>query len=145
MYSVYELTGMALWLIGLGATYFSRFYLRKNKKLKSVDLGKISPRFTYLRRDYLKSYQTTFFIVVGILFIVYELNKDPWIHLGPVLFAPTFAIPALFDGILALRTAVFPTTTWYDWDSFVYDKKKEFYSIAKLQIGLGIFIVICFG
>jgi len=133
---------VALLIVGLGVIYFSRFCLRDCQKLTGKGLEKIDSRFGNIKQKYLWSNTAIVLLASFISLIVYLSNKIYWADKVFTLAVPIFAIGALFDGLFAIRTGIFPTSTKYTWDSFVYDAEGEFRWVANWQITLSIALLI---
>lgn len=129
-------------LFGLGIVYLSRFLLRKYPKLTGDELKSLNPELEGIHRKY-RVLNTATVLVVGLLcFVLYQLNRAFWEERVVVLFVPIFVVLALFDGLFALRTKVFPMTTRYNWDHYVYDRDEELRWVAYWQIGLALFLLV---
>jgi len=134
--------GIALLLSGLGVIYLSRFLLRKHPKMTGNDLKSLSPSLEGIHQTYLVLNTVTVLSFAFFLFLVYQSNKTFWGERVLVLFVPVFIVFALFDGIFALRTKVFPTTTRYNWNSYVYDADEKFRWVAYWQISLAFVLLV---
>ena len=128
-------------LSGLGVIYLSRFLLRKYPKVSGNELKSFDPDLEGIHKTYLVLNTVTVGLVAFILFLVYQANPIFWGSRVLVLFIPVFAVFAMFDGLFALRTKVFPTTTKHNWNSFVYDKDDELRWVALWQIGLSMVLL----
>ena len=134
--------GYALMLSGVGIIYLSRFLLRKYPKMTSDDLKNIDLNLAGIHQTYRALNITTVFSFAFILFLIYQLNKSFWEERVFVLVIPVSVAYALFDGIFALRTKVFPTTTRYNSNSYVYDADEKLQWVAYWQIGLAFLLLI---
>ena len=123
-------------LSGLGVIYLSRFLLRKYTKMTGNELKSIDSSLEGIHQTYFSLNMLTVLSFAFFLFLVYQSNKIFWEERALVLFTPGFIVLALFDGLFALRTKVFPTTTRYNWNSYVYDADEKLRWIAYWQIGL---------
>ena len=118
------LGGLAL-LFGLGIVYLSRFLLRKHTKRTGSELESLDSELEGIHRTY-RVLNTVILLSAGFfLFLIYQGNRAFWDERIIVLFIPVFAVFALFDGFFALRTKVFPTTTKYNLNSYVYDRDNK--------------------
>jgi hypothetical protein len=129
-------------LFGLGIVYLSRFLLRNYPKLTGSELESLSSELEGMHRTY-RVLNTVTVLSVGFLcFLLYQLNRAFWEERVIVLFVPIFVVFTLVDGLFALRTKVFPTTTKYNWDNYVYDGDEELSWVAYWQIGLSMFLLV---
>jgi hypothetical protein len=138
------LGGLAL-LFGLGIVYLSRFLLRKHAKRTGSELESIDSELEGIHRTYRVLNTATLLAAGFFLFLIYQRNRAFWEERIIVLFIPVFAVFALFDGLFALRTKVFPTTTKYNLNSYVYDRDDELRWIAFWQIGLSVLLLVLDG
>ena len=136
------LISFGLMFSGLGIIYLSRFLLRKYPKMKGDDLRRLDSSLGNIHQTYFTSNLVTVLSFAFCLFLIYQSNKPFWEERVAVLFIPIFAVFALFDGIFALRTKVFPTTTKYNWNSYVYDADERLRWVAYWQIGLAVVLLI---
>jgi len=136
MKDLYFKIGVALMISGLGVIYLSRFLLRKCPKMTGSDLKNLDTNLEGLHKTYFSLSTLTVLLFGFFLFLVYQSNRTFWEQRVFVLFIPVFVVFALFDGLFALRTKVFPATTRYNWNSYVYDADEKLRWVAYLQIGL---------
>jgi hypothetical protein len=109
--------GIVALFSSLGLVYFSRFLLRKHPKLTGEELEHRNVELQGVHRSY-RIFNTLTLLGVGFfLFLLYLFNQGFWEKRLVVLFIPIFAVYALFDGMFAARTKVFPTTSRYDLNS----------------------------
>lgn len=134
--------GVTLLLSGLGVVYLSRFLLRRYPKMTGNDLKNLDPSLEGIHQTYLALNTVTVLSFAFFLFLIYQSNKTFWEERVLVLFVPVFIVFALFDGIFALRTKVFPTTTRYNWNSYVYDADEKLRWVAFWQIGLAVVLLV---
>jgi hypothetical protein len=134
--------GFALLISGLGVIYLSRFLLRKHPKMTGNDLKNLDLSLEGIHQTYLVLNTVTVLSFAFFLFLIYQSNKTFWEERVLVLFVPVFVVFALFDGIFALRTKVFPTTTRYNWNSYVYDGEEKLRWVAYWQIGLAVVLLV---
>ena len=132
-------------VLGLGVVYASRFLLRRYPKMTGSELESVNSEFEGIHRTYLTFNFVIMFIVSIILFLIYRSNQAFWESRVIVLFVPVFATFALSDAFFALRTKVFPTSTRYNWNSYVYDANEELRWVAFWQIGLSMILMIVDG
>ncbi len=129
-------------LFGLGVVYLSRFLLRNHPKLTGSELESLHSELEGIHRTY-RVFNTVTVLSVGFLcFLIYQLNRTFWEERVVVLFVPVFVVFTLFDGLFALHTNVFPTTTRYNLDNYVYDRHEELRWVAFWQIGLSMFLLV---
>ena len=127
---------------GLGVVYFSRLLLRKYPKLTGSELESLNPKLESIHRTY-RAFNTITLLSVGLfLFLIYQSNRPFWGERVVVLFVPVFAAFTLFDGLFALRTKVFPTTTRYNLNSYVYDSDNRLRWVAFWQLGLSFLLLV---
>ena len=136
------LISFGLMFSGLGIIYLSRFLLRKHPKMKGDDLKRLDASLENIHQTYFTLNLVTVLSFAFCMFLVYQSNKPFWEVRVSVLSIPVFAVFALFDGIFALRTKVFPTTTKYNWNSYVYDAEEKFRWVAYWQIGLAVILLV---
>lgn len=129
-------------LFGLGIVYLSRFLLRNYPKLTGSELENLKPELEGIHRTYRVLNTVTVLSIGFFCFLIYQLNRTFWEERVMVLFVPIFVVFTLFDGLFALRTKVFPTTTRYNLDNYVYDSDEELSWVAYWQIGLSIFLLV---
>lgn len=135
------LGGLAL-LFGLGIVYLSRFLLRKHIKQTGSELESLDSELEGIHRTYWV-FNTAILLSAGFfLFLIYQRNRAFWDERIIVLFIPLLAVFALFDGLFALRTKVFPTTTKYNLNSYVYARDNELGWVAFWQIRLSILLLV---
>ena len=134
--------GLPLLFSGLGVIYLSRFLLRRYPKMTSDDLKHLHPQLEGTLQNYLSYNLATGLGFAGFLFLVYKMNQAFWQERSFLLFVPVFVVFALFDGIFALRTRVFPTTTKINSNSYVYDPDEKLRWVAFWQIGLAILLLL---
>jgi hypothetical protein len=130
-------------IVVLSTMYFSRFYLRNYSKITDEELVKLHPELGSIKLKY-NVIQTivalVFFLFFAVALNIYGKSEMIVIFLGlPTLLAVTF-----YDGLFELTTGVYPATTKYNWNQFVYDDSKSLRWVAILQIGLAILeTIIC--
>lgn len=134
--------GIALMLSGLGVIYLSRFLLRNHTKLTGVELKKLNPELGDVHQTYYIFNTLTVLSFAFVLFLVYQSNRAFWEERVFFLFTLVSIVFALFDGIFALKTKVFPATTRYNWNNYVYDANKKLSWVAYWQIGLSIILLM---
>jgi len=134
--------GVALMVSGLGVIYVSRFLLRKYPKMTGKELKNVDPNLESIHKTYLFSSTFTFLLFAFFLFLIYQSNRAFWEERVLVLFVLSLVVFALFDSFFALRTKVFPTTTRYNWNSYVYDGDEKLRWVAFWQIGLSILLLV---
>ncbi len=128
--------------LGLGAVYLSRILLRKHPKMTGDELKNIVPNLEGIHKTYLFNSTLTAFWFAVFLFLMYQLNRTFWEERVGILFVSFFAVLALFDGFFALYMKVFPTSTKYNWNSYLYDPDSKFQWVAYWQIGLAVVLLV---
>lgn len=127
---------------GLGVVYLSRLLLRKHPKLTGSELESLNSELEGIHRTY-RVFNTVTLLSVGFfLFLLYQLNRAFWEERVVVLFIPIFSVFTLFDGLFALRTKVYPTTTQHNLNSYVYDSDNQLRWVAFWQIGLSLLLLV---
>ena len=134
--------GVTLLLLSLGINYFSRFLLRNYPKMTGDELKVINSKLEGIHQTHLVLSTITFLSVAFFAFLIYQANPIIWKERAFLLFTPVLAIYALFDGLFAINTNVFPATTRYKWNSFVYDKDQKLRWVALWQSGLSIILMV---
>jgi hypothetical protein len=135
-------TNLLFPLAGLAVIYLSRILLWKQPKLTGNELKSFNLGFENIHETYLTFYTVLGLSVAFILFLVYQADRVFWEKRVVVLFVIFMAVLAAFDGLFALETKVFPTTTRYNWNSYVYDNKGKFQWVAYTQILLSIVLLL---
>ncbi len=130
-------------IVVLSTSYFSRFYLRNNSKFTAEELSKLHPKLGSIKLKY-NLFQTVvalvFFLFISIAVITLGESDMAVIFLVLIMFPAV----TIYDGIFELTTGVFPATTTFNWNKFVYDDSKSLRWVAVLQVGLAIFeTLIC--
>jgi hypothetical protein len=129
-------------IVVLSTMYFSRFYLRNYAKITGEELAKMHPELGSLKFKY-NAIQTVVALVFFLFFVVVALNIYGKSDMTVLYIGfPMFLAITVFDGLFELITGVYPTTTKYNWNHFVYDETISLRWIAFLQIGLAIFETI---
>jgi hypothetical protein len=117
--------------------YFSRFCLRKQPNLTGEELANLHPELGSIKLIYSVTYpliallSTIPFSVANSIYAQTDLRVWSLIVLLPSALA-------FYDGLFALLTRVYPTTTKSNWNQFVYDENLSLRWIAQTQLGLAI-------
>jgi hypothetical protein len=128
-----------LLLLGPALIYLSRVLLWKRPKHKAAELAALQPSLGGIGRRYWVALLGTIIPVGALLFALYKLDEPFWAPRVMYLFMLFFGAYALVDGLFALFTNVFPATTRYNLDRFVYDGEEELRWVALLQSALAVF------
>jgi hypothetical protein len=134
--------GTALLLAGIGINFLSSFLLLNHPKMKGDELKKVDSKLEGVHQTYSILKTITVISALFFVFLVYQANQIFWKERAFLLFTPVFAVFALFDGLFAVRTNVFPIPRKYYWSSYIYDSDKKLRWIALSQIGLAIIILM---
>ena len=140
-----HIAGMVLALAGLGATYLSRFMLRDVQKETGEELQDRVPQLSRIRQRYSLQKIITLAAAGAVLVLLYLLDPDFWKKRVLLLFAPLLVAHALNDAFFALRTNVFPTSRKHVSNSYFYDSKGYYHSVAYWQIAAAsaVFLADC--
>lgn len=126
-------------LLGPVLIYLSRVLLWKHPKHKAAELAQMLPNLEGIGRKYWLALLGTIVPVGALLFTLYKLDEPFWQPRVMYLFIVFFGIYALIDGLFPMFTNVFPATTRYNLDRFVYDEEQELRWVALLQSALAVF------
>lgn len=121
----------------LAIVVFPRIYLRKHATVTSEEIAKLRPDLRGIK------YKYNLPLLVGfpLVFLVW-LYVGSW--LGKYIVHEIFFIFAIllvmgiYEGFFALITGVFPMTTRWNWNLFVFDRNERYRWLAQLQILLSV-------
>ncbi len=142
MENFFDKASLSLMILGLGDVYLSRFLLRKQTKTTGKELFSMNSELEDIHNDYLVSSTFIFLLFSLFLYLVYKSDAIFWENHVFVLIPLSFIEFALYDAVFALSTKVFPTTTRYNWNSYVYDPDGKLRWVAFWQIGVGIALLL---
>ena len=129
-------------IFGIGITYLPHLLLRKQPKMTGDELKAINPNLEGIHQKYL-SLSIGFFLLLALtIYLIYQSNQGFWKEDVFILFILFCSAIAVFDGLFALSTNVFPLQTRYNWNRYIYDGDKKFRQVAFWQIGIAIVFLI---
>lgn len=130
--------------------FFSRYCLRNHPKLSGEKIAQMRPDLPSIKFTY-NLQQTVIALALFLAGIAISNSFGIRDMRMVIIFFPWFSGLAIFDGIFALKTHVYPTTSKANWDQFVLDEGDSLRWIAYSQIGLaalwiavGLFVIQIF-
>lgn len=110
--------------------------------MTSNAIGKLHPELSNVAFNY-KSLTFIIFLISILLFLIVmtAFGSLGIISLILLLGSPFVAL-TFFDGVLALTTNIYPTTTKTKWGDFVYSESKSLRWIAEIQIGIAVLEIV---
>jgi hypothetical protein len=124
-----------------GILHFSRIYLRNYPKITSAEIRKLRPELGNVAFNYHPLTFIIFLVSIMLFLLVFTAIGGSGISIILIL-GSTFISLTLFEGILAMKTNIYPVTSRMKWDQFVYDESKSLRRIAKIQIGSAILGIV---
>ncbi len=129
----------------LGVFYSSRIIIIGCPKSTSDELVKQYPALRGFKEKHQKYYWLVIIASGSLALFINFANQGYWkIWEDPslYLFSMFLITLALYDGVFALKTSIFPTTSRYVRNCYFYDHDHEYWWAAYIQIGLAFFLLL---
>ena len=122
---------------------FPRLAMRNQPKLSGEQISRLRPHLRALK--YIYNIPQFLGVTVYLVLLVYAGSPfdKPFINEAFLFFAALLYM-AIYDGVFALITGVFPATTRWNLNQFIDDPQQKYRRLAQLQIILSILATIAF-